>query len=314
MTYKNIVLVDFSVICHRIYNKYLEFAKIFGAQDQKTWGIVKHLWNIELGRGCCILYSPEQNLSEMTLESFPRFTPLFLLDKSDEEGEYWRHKLMRIDPFMKGQYKDGRPDKSKEFYRVRQLGREYVSKLNYPTLEQELFEADDLAGLVCRWYKDHIVDIYKSSIYKDNLEIILWTLDRDWSQLVSDKYNIVLSNYRKPKPLEPCQNRRVTEEEVIKHTQWKYNINIQAAYELLDIKVCCGDESDSLPPGENSRVYMDLLHPCPLFCFNLDLNFNYKHLIDKIERFFMQESKENNVELLHKSLHVLKDFSLIIFD
>lgn len=283
-----IILGDYSVLCWQLYQRFLDITKRVGSNSPLSAQIAKLMWARHLNKGPVCIASPH-------LE----YRIILAMDTKFESGGYWRTEEIWNDEKIQellvqynrsGKYKGDRKPKSDEFLKLYDVGIEYINIAGFAQLTEVGFEADDFAGLVCRRFK-HLKEAGK--INWDE-QLVLWTVDRDWSQLVNDSYKIIFANTRRPKESEVCQNQLVCNSEVAKHTYWKYGAEITHPEELLDIKVENGDWGDNLPPGECSRIYMDLLNPCPISKYNLDLSF-HEHVIQVDEELM----GGNNLQMKH---------------
>ncbi len=262
-----IILADYSVLCWQLYQRYLDITKQVGLGSDLAKQIAKLLWARHLNQGPVCIAAP-------TLE----YRLVLAMDTKFENGGYWRTEEIwqdeeiqsTLDSYGKtGKYKGDRKPKSDAFLELYDAGMNYIKLAGFTQLTEVGFEADDFAGLVYRRFK-HLKD-QKEISWEESL--VLWTVDRDWSQLVDDHYKIVFANTRVPRETEPCQKQLVCNSEVARHTAWKYDYSITHPAELLEVKVLQGDWGDNLPPGECSRIYMDLLNPCPISRYNLDISY-----------------------------------------
>jgi len=151
-------------------------------------------------------------------------------------------------------YKGTRGEKTDTFWRIFDIGWEYVNKY-YPVFSQEGFEADDIAGAVYRLSRDS----EPGSVVRDR-QILLSTLDRDWSQLVDEEHQIYFANTRVPFPKEKIQERLVGNLGVIEHTKHRMGYDLDHPKNLAEWKVKHGDEGDNLPPGSPKYLF-DLCEP-----------------------------------------------------
>lgn len=259
-----IILGDYSVLCWLMYRKYKAITDQANLGSATSLQVGKLMWARLLNEGPDMIAAPD-------LE----FRLILAIDSKFEDGGYWRTREIWSDEILQyelelagkpGKYKGYRKEKTPSFQELYNIGLKYCEVANFPRLSRVGFEADDFAGLVVRRFKRLKDD---GQIPWDE-KLVLWTVDRDWSQLVCDHYNIVFANTRVPRPSEVCQERMVTNSEVARHTRYKYDVDILHPSELLEVKVLNGDWGDNLPPGECSRIYMDLLNPCPIDQYNLD--------------------------------------------
>jgi hypothetical protein len=139
------------------------------------------------------------------------------------------------------------------------VGRSYVTEY-YPFYEAEGFEADDWAGAIYRLSRDSSAD----SLVRKR-QILLNTLDRDWSQLVDEEHKVYFANCRVPFPNEKIQERLVGNQGVIEHTAHRMGFELDHPKNLADWKVKHGDMGDNLPPG-SPKCLFDLCEPNPDYC------------------------------------------------
>lgn len=283
-----IILGDYSVLCWQLYQRFLDISKQVGLNTDLCAQLGKLMWARHLNQGPVCIASP-----------YLEYRLILAMDTKFEDGGYWRTKEIWNDQEIQnvladygkvGKYKGDRKPKSDQFLKLYEMGINYANIAGFTQLGEVGFEADDFAGLACRRFK-HLKNTGK--IGWDE-QLVLWTVDRDWSQLVDDHYKIIFANTRRPKETEVCQKQLVCNSEVARHTYWKYGYEINHPTELLEVKVENGDWGDNLPPGECSRIYMDLLSPCPIDRYNLDKSFHEQVLI-------MDEELlgDNNLQLKH---------------
>lgn len=191
-------------------------------------------------------------------------------EKYRDEEVYWREKEIRNDERMefaweayhesgKGnsktdskKYKGSRSPKPQEFLDLKNIGMDYC-KSYFPFFSQEGFEADDWAGAIYRISRD------TAGVCRDR-EILLATLDRDWSMLVDDEHKVRFANTRIPREKEHIQNRLAKEEDVLYHTEYRTGESISHPSQLAETKHIHGDLGDNLPPGSPVE-YFDLCKP-----------------------------------------------------
>jgi hypothetical protein len=152
-------------------------------------------------------------------------------------------------------YKGDRPDKTANFYRVFDEGRHYC-ETHFNFFGQSGYEADDLAGAIYRMSRDQ-----EDSVV-NRRQILLLTIDRDWSQLVDDDHRIYFANTRKPFPNEKIQERLCGNRGVIEHTKHRMGFDLDHPKNLSKWKEVHGDMGDNLPPN-SPRELFDLCEPNP---------------------------------------------------
>lgn len=252
-------VIDFNVMAHAVLRWYTE--KIEGSfTEEVERKLIKGAWALFINRGPTML---------------PRHTYriIFVADsRYAETGNYWRDKFMSESAVVrqawidhaerKGTdlstiptaYKGNRAPKTDSFWKVYSIGREYATEY-FPFFEEEGYEADDWAGCVYRLSRDSDED----SIVRKR-QILLNTLDRDWSQLVDEDHRVFFANSRVPFPNEKIQERLVGNQGVIEHTLHKMGHEISHPRELAAKKSLFSDEGDNLPSGSPIELF-DLCEP-----------------------------------------------------
>lgn len=153
---------------------------------------------------------------------------------------YWRTKVFE-------EYKGNRTkDHGPEFGQIVDLANNIGQAFGFQSFEFPGYEADDWAGELYRMRQLHKVE----------RDIVLWTVDSDWMQLVSDKTKIIWANVGPWKP--PLRGD-------IETCQWvlrRMNIGITDPKEIAAIKCMYGDSVDNLPANAPYELF-DLTEPCP---------------------------------------------------
>ena len=254
-----LVVVDFNVYLHPI----LDWAEknVFGFfEEELEQKLLKAAWAARINRG------PDM------LPMNPNYRFVVVADLRDPEtGNYWRDAYDQ--PRMTGvweeyaekkgidltetptHYKGTRGKKTENFYRVFDIGRDYCAKY-FNFFSEPGYEADDFAGAIYRMSRD-----FPDSVAHKR-QILLSTIDRDWSQLVDDDHRVYFANTRKPWANEKIQERLVGNRGVIEHTQHRMNFALDHPKNLAFWKVQHGDMGDNLPPGSPIELF-DLTEPCP---------------------------------------------------
>ena len=256
-----LVVQDFNVQVFRVLNWYQ--SKIEGSFSKEVEEkLIKGAFALDTNRGPDML---------------PRHTYriVFVADsRFKDTGNYWRDNYMRESEIVKQawqdyaetkgvslsvlptNYKGQREDKPDTFWNVYRIGREYAEEY-FPFFSEEGFEADDIAGAIYRISRDGGID----SIARKR-QILLQTIDRDWSQLVDEEHKIYFANTRVPFPNEKIQERLVGNQGVIEHTAHRMGFDLDHPKNLADWKVKKGDDGDNLPPG-SPKCLFDLCEPNP---------------------------------------------------
>jgi hypothetical protein len=209
-----------------------------------------------------------------------------------DSGNYWRDRYMKESPEVQQawinyaekegkdlseiptHYKGTRSEKDATFWRVFDIGWEYVHNY-FPVFSHEGYEADDIAGAIYRISRDNIGD---GTARKR--QIFLSTLDRDWSQLVDEDHKVYFANTRVPFASEKIQERLVGNLGVIEHTAHRMGFELDHPKNLSDWKVLKGDMGDNLPPG-SPKCLFDLCEPNPDYNIEKAAPW-YPHLIEEM--------------------------------
>jgi hypothetical protein len=256
-----LVVLDFMVASWGIFNHIQDVQHLYSPELLQK--MIKALWVVKINRGPDML--PEHDY-RIVVVSDKRF---------EDSGTYWRGVEVLKDERMeivweeycekKGVdvreqavgYKGNRRDKDDNFYQVVEIGWEYATSY-FPCFKQEGFEADDWAGAIYRISRD------KKGVCQDR-QILLSTIDRDWSGLVDESQKIYWANTRYPGPKERIQERLAGEDQVLLHTEMKLGVKINHPKEIFHAKHEQGELSDNLPPGSPIE-YIDLSESHPKYC------------------------------------------------
>jgi hypothetical protein len=222
--------------------------------------LIKGCWALKMNRGPDML--PRHNY-RVVVAADSRFK---------ETDNYWRDRYMRRSAEVQTawleyaekegkdlseiatNYKGTRGEKTENFWRVFHIGWQYANSY-FPVFSQEGFEADDIAGAIYRLSRDSS----EGSTVRER-QILLSTLDRDWSQLVDEDMKVYFANTRIPFPKEKIQERLVGNQGVIEHTKHRMGFDLDHPRNLANWKVEKGDMGDNLPPG-SPRCLFDLCEP-----------------------------------------------------
>lgn len=254
-----LVVVDFHVYLHEVKRWFEE--KVEGTVNPDVEDkLIKGCWALKINRGPDML--PRHNY-RIVVVADSRFA---------DTNNYWRDRFMRRSAEVQmawlayaekegknlsdipTHYKGTRGEKTETFWRVFNIGWEYVNNY-FPVFSQEGFEADDIAGAIYRLSRDSNED----SVVRKR-QILLSTLDRDWSQLVDEEMNVFFANTRVPFPKEKIQERLVGNLGVIEHTKHRMGYDLDHPKNLADWKVKWGDSGDNLPAG-SPKCLFDLCEP-----------------------------------------------------
>jgi hypothetical protein len=256
-----LVVVDFHVYLHDVKRWFED--KIEGSFSEEVEDkLIKGAWALKVNRGPDML---------------PRHSHRILVvadSRFQDTGNYWRDKFMKESQEVQEawsnyaekegkdlaelptHYKGTRTEKDATFWRVFDIGWEYVNAY-FPVFSQEGYEADDIAGAIYRISRDNLGD---GIAHKR--QILLSTLDRDWSQLVDEEHRVYFANSRVPFPSEKIQERLVGNQGVIEHTAHRMGFELDHPKNLADWKVEKGDLGDNLPPG-SPKCLFDLCEANP---------------------------------------------------
>lgn len=263
-----VVVVDFHVYLHDVKNWFE--SKIEGSYSKEVEDkLIKGCWALKIQRG------PDM------LPRFPHRVLIVADSRYPDTNNYWRDRFMRRSAEVQSawlayaesqgkdlseiptHYKGTRGEKTETFWRVFNIGWEYVNKY-YPVFSQEGYEADDIVGAIYRISRDSI-----GGEIANNRQIFLSSIDRDWTQCCADEHKVYFANTRKPFPKEKIQARLVDNAGVIEHTKWKMGFDLDHPKNLADWKAVAGDLGDNLPPG-SPKCLFDLTEPNPEFNIEKD--------------------------------------------
>lgn len=255
-----LVVVDFLVYAWSIFNLIEEIQHLFSPELIKK--VIKALWAVKINRGPDMLPHHDYRIVVVSDKRYEKY------------GAYWRGVEINRDERMeivweeycegKGtdvsgvstNYKGNRREKDDNFYQVVEIGWEYATAY-FPCFKEEGFEADDWAGAIYRISRD------SRGVCHDR-QILLSTIDRDWSQLVDESHKVFWANTRYPGPKERIQERLAGEDQVLLHTEIKLGVEIEKPRFLAHAKQEQGDLGDNLPPG-SPLEYFDLCEAHPKY-------------------------------------------------
>jgi hypothetical protein len=254
-----LVVVDFHVYLHDVLRWFED--KIEGSFNKEVEDkLLKGAWALKVNRGPDML---PRHTYRIAVVADSRFR---------DTGNYWRDRFMSESQVVQTawqnyaekegknlselptHYKGHRKDKTDNFWRVFDIGWQYCNEY-FPVFSEEGFEADDIAGAIYRISRDGDAD----SIARQR-QILLSTIDRDWSQLVDEDHRVYFANTRHCFPNEKIQERLVANQGVIEHTKHKMGFDLDHPKNLADWKVLHGDMGDNLPPG-SPKCLFDLCEP-----------------------------------------------------
>lgn len=255
-----LVILDFMVAAWGVYGYLQDIQHLYSPELLDK--ITKALWAVKVNRGPDMLPMHDYNIVVVSDKRFEQFGTYWrgveiLKDERMEVvwEEYCEGKGTDVTEVATG-YKGNRRDKDDNFYRVVEIGWEYVTSY-FPCFKHEGLEADDWAGAVFRYSRD------TKGVCHDR-QILLSTIDRDWSMLVDESHKVFWANTRYPGPKERIQERLAGEDQVLFHTELKLGVKINHPRELAFAKQEQGDLGDNLPPG-SPLEYFDLCEPHPKY-------------------------------------------------
>ena len=254
-----LVVVDFHVYLHSI-KMWVEKCVDGYFSSEVGDKLIKGAWALRINRGPDMLPRHQYRIIVIADSRFK------------DTGNYWRDLFMSESLEVKNawisyaekekidlstiptNYKGTRKEKDESFWRVHNIGWDYVNSF-FPVFSLEGFEADDIMGAIYRLSRDG----KKGSVVKER-QILMSTLDRDWSQLVDEEHKVFFANTRIPFPSEKIQERLVGNQGVIEHTKHKMGFDLDHPRNLSDWKVKHGDMGDNLPSGSPKSLF-DLCQP-----------------------------------------------------
>lgn len=254
-------VVDYNVMTHDILYWYEN--KIEGSFTKEIEEkLVKGMWALYLGRGPQFL--PRHSYRTIIIADY----------RDPETSNYWRDQFMQeseqvqkawsefaeqqgVDKkSLRTNYKGTRGAKSEAFFFVYNIGKDYCQKY-YPWYWECSYEADDLAGSICRYSRR----AKKKDVIKKR-QILLHTCDRDWAQLIDDENKIMFSNSRFCRPNEKIQEQLQAEEGILEWVEHKMKVSLNHPSEMAAHKAEQGDMGDNAVKGSPIELF-DLVEPHP---------------------------------------------------
>lgn len=255
-----LVVLDFMVAAWSVFGHIPDIQHLYSPALLEK--IIKALWAVKINRGPDMLPLHDYRIvvvSDKRYEAYGSYWRGVEINKDERMEivweEYCEGKGTDVADVATG-YKGNRRDKDDNFYQIVEIGWEYATSY-FPCFKEEGFEADDWAGAIYRYSRD------SRGVCRDR-QILLSTIDRDWSQLVDESHKIFWANTRYPGPKERIQERLAGEDQVILHTEMKLGVEIKKPRELAHAKQAQGDLGDNLPPG-SPLEYFDLCEPHPKY-------------------------------------------------
>ncbi|SKA99911.1 DNA polymerase I [Caloramator quimbayensis] len=166
----------------------------------------------------------------MLLKIYDEIKPDYIAAAFDKTKITFRHKEY-------ADYKAGRKKMPDELAAQFEPAKELLNAFNIGIFELEGYEADDIIGTISKKYESN------------DLEVIIYTGDRDALQLVSDYTKVVITK------------KGITETDVFDKELLieRYGLNPEG---IIDLKGLMGDSSDNIPgvPGVGEKTALKLLH------------------------------------------------------
>lgn len=235
-------VIDYKVAAHFISNWLDACFDMSSIREDELRSIAKAMWVYRLNRGSDVLR--QGHFTALVADDLKgELTGEFSEASSSGKG-YWRHiEAHKLDMI---EYKGGRGEKTKVFNIIQEEGYKYIKSptSNFHYFAKTYFEADDVAGEVCRLKR---MANPRSKLAKRQMFLI--TLDGDWQGLVSDAHGIYWANTG------PWLPRLRSEREVCDYYLRKEGMHITSARGCYDFKVEYGDAGDNLQPGTPLRFF-----------------------------------------------------------
>ncbi|MCU0598159.1 MAG: DNA polymerase I [Desulfobacterales bacterium] len=241
---KTLYLIDGSAYIHRAYHAVRGLSTSKGFPSNAVFGFTRMLIKLMEDRS-------------------PEYAAMFF----DSRGPTFRHRIY-------AQYKANRPSMPEDMAVQIPYIKEITSGFNFPIIEMEGFEADDLIGT------------YAKKAVAQGFHVIMVTGDKDFIQLITDK--IIL--------WDPMKDQVLDREAVIRE------FGIEPA-QMIDLLGLAGDASDNIPgvPGIGQKTAVALLQA----------HHSIETLYQQVDQIKTQKQKEKLLEnkeqaFLSKTLATIK--------
>jgi len=271
-----LVIVDFMVYAWMVFNYLQDLRHLYSPELLEK--LIKVVWAIKINRGPDMLPMHDYKIVVVSDKRFEDSGTYWrgvevLRDERIEAcwEEYCEAKGLDIESTPTG-YKGNRRDKDEAFFKVVEIGWDYVTQY-FPCFKRAGYEADDWAGALYREVRDNANPVLQKR------QKLLSTIDRDWSGLVDEKKNIWWANTRYPGPREKIQERLAGEDQVIFHTAYKMGVSIDHPIDIFAAKAEQGELGDNLPPGAPIE-YIDLTEYHPKY--KLERYAEWKSFVDEV--------------------------------
>ena len=155
------------------------------------------------------------------------FNPDYIVVANDlSRSKTFRRKIYK-------QYKSQRKDHDDDILKQLRYGQQLVSLLGYELINNEIYEADDILGMISKYIKEN------------NMNMIICSSDRDLYQLINDSIFIFSP-----------RNKELIDES---YMLMKYKLTPQ---QWIECKMLQGDVSDNIPGirGIGETTALKLLH------------------------------------------------------
>lgn len=201
------------------------------------------------------------------------FTPDYIVFASDLSRERtFRRKL------YKGYKAQRKPTDEDVVFQMKYIN-QLVSLLGYPVLNNDLYEADDILGMISKYATDN------------NMDTIIISSDRDLYQLINDN-TFILS----PRNSDVIDTAYLIEKYKLMPNQW------------IDLKILQGDNSDNIPgiPGIGEITALRLMQQYD------SIDGIYSHMNEhKVGIQNLLEKGKDSIELTRKLVTIVTDYSII---
>lgn len=209
----------------------------------------------------------------MIYKMLDEYNPEYIGVAFDRKGPTFRHKEYE-------DYKAGRKKTPDELGMQFAVLKEVLDKLNIYRIEMEGFEADDLVGTLAKHGEEN------------DFEVIVFTGDRDYLQLVSEKTKVLITK-------KGITNLEIYDEAAMLE---RYELTPQ---QFIDLKGLMGDKSDNIPgvPGIGEKTGIKLIKEYK----------SIEAIYDNLEKISGKKLKENLAENMQQAF-MSKRLATIIRD
>lgn len=289
-----VYVIDFQVCAHfiaKFSEEIIQVSEAFEEPEQIQRQIIKAMWAYRLNRGPDMI--KQVPFVGLVVDDFKGELPVQFSEASVSGRGYWRH--IEAYKLNLAEYKGGRGPKDSIFEIIIEEGRNYVlaPKSSFHYVSKEFYEADDLAGLAVRLKRN----APKSSVLSQR-QLVMVTVDCDWSGLVSDRHEVYWANTG------PWLPRMRSEKEVCDYYLRKEGLLIDKARDCYAVKSQTGDASDNLSAGTPLRFF-DL--------YDEDYKWGFtKKDTDSIQKILNSTTPSNRTDHLESSRRFITQFGLCL--